>query len=199
MKILSCAAAILALSMVSACVAPVGPVEVTRFHVLDTASLGQGSISVEAAEGQQAQDLEFRTYAAAVSRELTRLGYSVFTPGGEPSRTAATLSVERLVVRPARDGGPVSIGVGGTTGSYGSGVGVGIGLDLSGPPPESIETRISVRIRDRQSKETLWEGRASFLARASSPLAQSQLGAAKMAEALFQDFPGQSGETILIE
>jgi hypothetical protein len=56
-----------------------------------------------------------------------------------------------------------------------------------------------VMIRDRDSGETLWEGRASFAVKASSPLAETQLGAAKIAEALFQDFPGNSGETILVE
>ncbi|MEZ5743919.1 MAG: hypothetical protein R3D89_09390 [Sphingomonadaceae bacterium] len=58
---------------------------------------------------------------------------------------------------------------------------------------------MAVQIRDRTSNETLWEGRASFAVKAISPLAQTSLGAAKMAEALFRDFPGQSGETILVE
>jgi hypothetical protein len=54
-------------------------------------------------------------------------------------------------------------------------------------------------IRDRESGRTLWEGRSSFTVRATSPLAGTQLGAAKMAEALFRDFPGISGETILVK
>jgi len=45
----------------------------------------------------------------------------------------------------------------------------------------------------------LWEGRASFAVRADSPLATTQLGAAQMAAALFKDFPGNSGETVLIK
>ena len=52
---------------------------------------------------------------------------------------------------------------------------------------------------DRASGETIWEGRASFTVRADAPLAQSQLGAAKMAEALFSDFPGTNGETVEVK
>lgn len=196
MKALLLPFAFIGLASLSACVAPVGPVEVTRFHLENTASLGQGSITVEPAPGQQGESLEFQSYAAAISRELSRIGY---TSNNSGSDQIAILSVERSRFQPARNGSPVSVGLGGSTGNYGSGVGLGIGLDLSGPPPEMIETRISVMIRDKASDQTLWEGRASFTAKASSPLSQTQLGAAKMAEALFRDFPGQSGETILVK
>ena len=54
-------------------------------------------------------------------------------------------------------------------------------------------------IRDRASGQSLWEGRARFSVRSSSPLAQTQLGAPKLSEALFRDFPGRSGETILVK
>ena len=91
------------------------------------------------------------------------------------------------------------MGVGGSTGSYGSGLGVGIGLNLSGPPPEQVETELAVAIRDRKTDKVLWEGRASFTVKASSPLASTQLGAPKMAAALFAGFPGNSGETITVK
>ena len=54
-------------------------------------------------------------------------------------------------------------------------------------------------IKDRASGNSLWEGRATFAVKSSSPLANSPLGAAKMAEALFKGFPGRSGETIQVE
>jgi len=57
---------------------------------------------------------------------------------------------------------------------------------------------MSVMIRDRVSGQSLWEGRAQFGVRADAPLAQTSLGAAKMAQALFRDFPGRSGETITV-
>ena len=189
----------LAVLAVTGCVAPVGPVEVTRFHLPDTARLGQGTVAVEPAQGMDAQSLEFRSYAAAVSRELQRVGYSELVAGGRSSESVVLVSVERESFRRDRNGSPVSVGVGGATGSYGSGVGVGVGLTLSGPPPETVETRLAVTIRNRANGQSLWEGRASFSVRASSPLAQTQLGAAKLAEALFRDFPGASGETVLVQ
>lgn len=180
------------LAATAGCVAPTGPVEVTRFHVPDLARLGSGPIAVEPAPGMDPASLEFRTFAVAVARQLALAGYVEQPAGGQ----VALVSVERISFRPARPGGPVSVGVGGTTGTYRSGVGLGIGVDLSGPPPEIVETRLAVAIRERAGGQVLWEGRAAFAVRASSPLAQTQLGAAKMAEALFKDFPGVSGETI---
>ena len=198
LRLLAGAAALAAAAALSGCVAPVGPVEVTRFHAPGAVPLGQGAISIEPAPGQQG-GMEFRTYAGAVMRELQRVGYVDAASAAGPGRQVATLSIERRSYRPGRYGSPVSVGVGGTTGSYGSGVGVGVGLDLSGPPPERVETRMHVMIRERASANAIWEGRASFTVRAKSPLAQTPLGAAKMAEALFKDFPGRSGETILVK
>ncbi|SFF94918.1 protein of unknown function [Novosphingobium sp. CF614] len=190
--------ALAASAALAGCVAPVGPVEVTRFHAAETASLGHGTIRVEPAPGQ-ADDMEFRSYAAAVGRELARLGYAQPLPGESGSQQVAVLSLERQRFQPQRRSGPVSVGLGGATGSYGSGVGLGIGIDLSGPPPEQVATRLAVTIRDRASGRPLWEGRAMFAVRADSPMAQTALGAAKMAEALFKGFPGESGETILVK
>jgi hypothetical protein len=197
MKPLALAAAALAITTTAGCVAPVGPVEVTRFHLPDTSRLGSGAITVEPAPGTDGASLEYRTYAAAVARQLTLLGYSEQVAGSAPQM--AVVHVERQSFQPGREGSPVSVGVGGATGSYGSGLGVGIGLNLSGPPPEQVDTSLSVMIKDRASGQSLWEGRARFTVKASSPLANSQLGAAKMAEALFQGFPGRSGETIEVK
>jgi len=197
MRIVPLAAAALALSATSACVAPVGPVEVTRFHLPGTAVLGRGAISVEPAPGEDGAGLEFRSYAAAVARQLTLVGYSEQAAAGTPQ--VALVRIRRGTVQSGRQGGPVSVGIGGTTGSYGSGVGLGIGFDLSGPPPERIDTELSVTIRDRAGGQALWEGRARFTVSGKSPLAGTQLGAAKLAEALFKGFPGTSGETIQVK
>lgn len=198
MKPLPLAALALAVASLAGCVAPVGPVEVSRFHVPELAALGRGAIAVEPASGQDGTSLEYRTYAAAVARELTLLGYSEQAPGTPGSQVAA-LRFERFAFRPDRRGGPVSVGVGGSTGSYGSGVGLGIGIDLSGPPPEQVDTLLGVTIRDRASSRVLWEGKATFRVQATSPLASTPLGAAKLAGALFKGFPGASGETIKVK
>lgn len=187
-------AALLSLAALSGCVAPVGPVEVTRFHLPDTSRLGRGAIAVEPAPGMAGDSLEFRSYAAAVGRQLALLGYSEQAAGSGDQ--VALVRLERRRFRPERNGGPVSVGLGGSTGSYGSGVGMGVGINLSGPPSEVVETELAVTIKDRATGQALWEGRSSFTVTAKSPLADTQLGAAKMAEALFRGFPGNSGETI---
>lgn len=198
---LAAAAMLAGIVALSGCVAPIGPVEVTRFHVPDITRLGRGTIRVEPAPGQ-ADTLEFRTYAGAVAQELTRYGYSETLPGAPSSQQVALLTVERQTYKPQRNGSPVSVGVGGATGGYGSGVGAGLSIDLSGPPKDQVATRIFVAIRERTAPTTataLWEGRAAFVVRADSPLAQAPLGSAKVAEALFKGFPGQSGETIQVK
>ncbi len=192
------ALAALSLAALGGCVAPIGPVEVTRFHVPELATLGRGRIAVEPAIGQDGVSLEFRTYASAVARQLVLLGYSE-QPLGAPVSQIALVRIERQTYSPGRTRGPVTVGVGGSAGSYGSGVGVGIGVDLSGPPPEQVETLLGVTIKDRASGKALWEGKATFTVRATSPLATTQLGAAKLSEALFKGFPGSSGETIQVK
>jgi hypothetical protein len=190
-------AALAPLAALSGCVAPVGPVEVTRFHLPDTSRLGHGAIAVEPAPGMVGDSLEFRSYAAAVARRLAQSGYSE-QPAGRGDQVAL-VRLQRQVYKPDRRRGPVSVGVGGSTGSYGSGVGLGIGFDRSGPPPDMVETELAVTIKDRATGLSLWEGRASFVVTAKSPLADTQLGAAKISEALFKDFPGRSGETIQVK
>ncbi len=184
----------LAALALAGCVAPTGPVEVTRFHAADTAPLARGTISVEPGPGQVAGSLEWQAYQGAVARELVRLGYAEAPPG--QGAQVALVSLVRDRFRPERNRSPVSVGVGGSTGSYGSGVGLGVGIDLSGRPAEQVATRLSVTIRQRAATTALWEGRADYTVKASSPLAQTSLGAPKLAAALFEGFPGNSGETI---
>lgn len=195
MKPLAFAAASLTLLALSGCVAPDRPVQVTRFHLPDTSRLGRGTIYVAAAPGSDPQSFEFRPYAAAVANELTRLGYSNQAPGTATDQVAL-VRLQRAAFRPDRRRGPVSVGVGGSTGGWGSGVGVGLGIDLSGPPPAQVDTELFVTIRNRASDMVLWEGRAEATVRSNSPLARTQTSAARMARALFRDFPGRSGETI---
>ncbi len=197
MKIVQIAVSVLAAMTLAACTTPIGPVEVTRFHKeAALPQLGQGTITIEAAPGMDSDSLELASYKSAVSRELTKIGYQAVATGS--GNQVALVRVERFAFQPQREGSPVSVGVGGSTGSWGSGMGLGIGLNLSGKPAEQVTTRLGVMIKDRASGETIWEGRAEFTVRADAPLATSQLGAAKMAEAMFRDFPGGNGETIQV-
>ena len=189
-------AAVLAGTVLPGCVAPVGPVQVTRFHAPDVSPLGKGAIAVEAAPGSDPASLEWQTYSAAVTRQLILLGYTEAKPGS--GGQVALVKLSRRTLAPPGSS-PVSVGVGGSTGSYGSGVGLGVGINLSPKPAAEIATDLSVSIRDRASGATLWEGRATFVVSGKSPLATTALGAPKMSEALFAGFPGQSGETIEVK
>jgi len=186
-----------ALLALSGCVAPIGPVEVTRFHAADVSMLGKGTISVEPAPGADAGNLEWQSYRAAVMRQLVLLGYTEATPG--TGAQVATMTLSRQTLQPEGGRSPVSVGLGGSTGTYGSGLGVGIGINLSPKPSAQVVTDLAVTIKDRASGAALWEGRASFTVSSKSPLANTALGAPKMSEALFKGFPGQSGETIEVK
>lgn len=192
-------AASLAALGVSGCVAPAGPVEVTRYSAPEIAQLQRGSITVEPAPGGDAQGLEFNTYAAAVSRELARVGFAQQAAG--VSELVASVKVTHDVFRSDAGRSPVSVGVGGSTGSYGSGVGVGVGINLNSliGSGEKVETVLSVMIRQRSTGKSLWEGKARHVVSAGSPLATTALAAPKLAEVLFRDFPGRSGETITVK
>lgn len=172
----------------------VSPVSVTRFVGAQPARLGQGTIVVRAAPGEPGDSLEFSAYTRAVAAELARLGYQVVSGGSAVQ--VAEVRASRVIDEPVNRRGPVNVGVGGSTGSYGSGIGVGVGLDLSGPPPQVASTEMGVIIRDNGTGQSLWEGRAQFSASANSDYADRAAAAAKMADALFSGFPGQSGETI---
>lgn len=185
-----------ALALAGCASTPTGPVQVTRF--VDAAAqdrLGQGTFFVEAAPGEEGDSAALLPYRAAVASQLTALGYS------EAPRTGAgqvvQVRVAQSVIAPPAARGPVSVGVGGSTGSYGSGVGLGIGLNLGGGRPrEQLSTRLEVRINDALTGQSLWEGRALFDVASSAPLADSARNASVMAEALFRGFPGNNGETV---
>lgn len=189
-------AALVVPMMLAGCQTAVAPVEATRFHMGD--QTGRGSIAVEPMTLSDDTSIEYRTYAAAVARELQRIGFAE-----QPSVNSQYVASVNYI-RGARDtmgGGrsPVSVGVGGATGSYGSGVGLGIGINLSGPPKPIVVTQLNVQIRRRSDRSVIWEGRAVTEAKEGSPAAQPGIAASKLAQALFKDFPGVSGQTIKVK
>lgn len=197
MKRLNLALVLAAVTPLTGCVAPVGPVEVTRFHVADVSPLGRGAIAVEPAPGVDGTAIEWRSYQVAVMRQLVLAGYTEAASGAGDQ--VAQVRLERVTFKPARPRKAINVGLGGATGSAGSAVGLGVGIDLTPRPAQQVETRLAVTIRQRSSGAVLWEGRASFTVGAGSPLADTALGAPKMAAALFKGFPGPSGETILVQ
>ena len=66
-------------------------------------------------------------------------------------------------------------------------------------PREVILTQVSVQIKRRSEGTVIWEGRAQTAADEDAPDAIAQNNAAKMADALFVGFPGESGRTITVK
>jgi len=186
-------------SVVSGCVAMTPPVDVTRFHNAQIAPIVPGSVTIKANITDDGRSIEYASYNAALLRELQRIGFTEARVDAGDSDYVARYTLERAVLSAGGDRSPVSVGVGGSTGSYGSGVGLGIGIDLSGPPKDKIVTDLSVRIANRLDGNVVWEGRASIEAKEGSPASQPGLAASKLAEALFRDFPGESGTTIRVK
>lgn len=188
--------ALAAVALAAGCTTPayVSPVEVTRFSEATPGQLGRGAIAVRAAPGEVPGSWEMAAFQQAVSAELQELGYTVT----DSATQVAEIRVERATARQAAGRrSPVSVGVGGSTGSYGSGVGAGIGINLGGSrPSEQIDTQLHVMIRPAPGGNALWEGRARFSATANSQFADQRAAAGKLADALFSGFPGRSGETI---
>jgi hypothetical protein len=183
--------------LLSGCVVPTGPVEVTRFNrVAEGQGYGTGSYRVVAANA--ADSLSASPYIAAVEREMQRVGYIENAGGGD---VIAEVSYLVSTAEAARGRSPVSVGVGGSTGGYRSGVGLGVGLDITNlinKPKARISTELSVRILRRSDNLVIWEGKAMQESSAGTPAAQPGIAASKLAEALFKDFPGKSGETITV-
>ena len=189
------ASTLLIASMLSlgACTVPTGPVDVTVFNrVAEGQVYRSGSFSVIAVP--EVQGLALSPYLAAVSREMGRIGYS--EKSGSSDVVTEVRVMASQIVGDRRS--PVSVGVGGSTGSYGSGVGLGVGINLGGGSQARIETALSVRILRRLDNLVIWEGRAVQTAGKKSPAAQPGIAASKLAGALFKDFPGQSGTTITV-
>ncbi len=187
---------LIALTLLTACVVPTGPVEVTRFNrAADGVAYGTGSFNVRlAGESASDQPLAGAPYLAAVAREMQRVGY---LDQGSGSDVIAEVRFSTTTIRPDRRS-PVSVGVGGSTGSYGSGLGIGLGINLGGGGASQVQTTLSVRILRRGDQMVIWEGTAVQSAKAGSPAAQPGISASKLAQALFKDFPGVSGETIRV-
>ncbi len=190
----------LAVALLSGCTAMTPPVDVTRFHNAQVAPVVPGSVIIRpnVTDEGHSSSIEYATYSAALLRELQRVGFSEARDDKQNSDYIVRYTLERAVLSASGSRSPVSVGVGGSTGSRGSGVGLGIGIDLSGPPKDKIVTELSVRLTERESGEIVWEGRASVEAKDGSPASQPGLAAAKLAEALFKDFPGESGTTIRV-
>ncbi|HZG46131.1 MAG TPA: DUF4136 domain-containing protein [Allosphingosinicella sp.] len=150
-----------------------GGTDVTRVHLGQPVARGQ--IAIEAYDAADANLPEFRSYAGSVQRQLARLGWTVVSTLGQ-SEQIALVDVEQGS-RAALEARGMRIGAGAAGGSAGA----------SG----AMATMLEVRIKRRSDGSVVWEGRAI-----SDDGGDRIASVEKLADALFRDFPGDSGRTI---
>lgn len=178
----------LALILVSSAAIARPPVEVTRFAVRPTIAPGSAVPTVVAPES-----LEQHSNQDAVGRALSRIGFGPADPAN--AQYTYTADVTRETRAPTRRRSPITIGIGGGTGGYGGGVGLGGSFGLGGRRTSpAVITRLSVQLRDRITQAVVWEGRATTTDERDQPVATVD----RLADALFKDFPGDSGRTIKV-
>ena len=177
-----------------------GPVEVTRYHLGQP--MERTSVTVEPMTGAGPVSPEYQLYADAVAAELERQGY-VRSLGGSPSGYIAAVSFTRAPRGSFRERPPVSIGLGGGgfDGGRRGGVGVGGGLNfgIGGKTRDVVGAELWVQLRRRSDNTTVWEGRAVTESVSGTTGSDPRDTAARLAKALFRDFPGESGVTITVK
>lgn len=191
------AGALMMAAALAGCATTTGPgprygTEATRFHLGDP--IARGPIAVEPVTAADANDPEFRAYADIVARHLTQLGWTVVNTIGN-SETVAIVNVQQRSLADVRRP-PVTIGVGGGSFGWHGGVGGGVSFPVGGGTRPLVGTLLEVRIKRRSDGTVFWEGRASTTAPPGAPGAQPIPAVEKLANLLFQDFPGESGRTI---
>ena len=176
-----------------------GMVEVARFRAdgIDPAALVKGGIVVIQMPGQDAAaDPRLNaTFQAAVETQLIGAGYQALPGDAAPSDQIAEVRIVRSEAQPAegkRDpvSGQMTMGVS----NRGSMLGMAVQIDGTKPKKALVETRLETRIRDRSSGEVLWEGRAAIYTRDGDERWNDDAIAARLAGALFDGFPGRTGE-----
>jgi len=200
-KFTSRCAALLALAALGGCAADYG---VQRYATATAFHLGQpiarGDIAIEPAAAADANSLEFSAIAAPVERELARLGWNV-VHGNARSEQVAVVRVEQEAHLAQGSGFSIGFGVGGADyGHHGGGVGGGVGAEvpITGHANQVVGTQLAVRIQRRSDATVAWEGHAEMEALGGTPGASRAGAANRLAAALFQDFPGESGRTIRV-
>lgn len=176
------------------------PVDVTRYNIGTLTE--RTTVSVEPMTGAAQISPEFQMYADAVGTELERLGF-VKSRSEMASGYIAAVSFTRVSRGAYREQPPVSIGLGGggVSGGRRSGVGLcgGVSFGIGGKTREVYGSELSVQLRRRSDNTTVWEGRAVTESVSGKPGSDPRDQAARLAYALFRDFPGESGVTTTVK
>jgi hypothetical protein len=160
-----------------------GGVDVARFHLGEPVARAQ--IAIEPFDKADGNRPEFPAYAAAVGRELSRLGWTVV-----PTTTGS----EQIALIDLEQGSREAI-------AALSAARIGRGISSAAPAGTSADvtaTLLEVAIRRRSDGTVFWEGRAVDEAPTGSGGAARTAAVERLAGALFRDFPGESGRTIRV-
>ena len=152
-----------------------GGTEVTRVHLGQP--VARGRIAVEAFDAADSNVAEFGSYAAAVGTQLSRLGWTVVTASGQGEQVAL-VDVEQ--------------GSRGALQGRSMRTGAAVAPAATGRSSDAQAVMLEVSIKRRSDGSVIWEGRALSGVEASGRSAAVQ----RLSEALFRDFPGESGRTI---
>lgn len=189
--------------VLAGCAAQMPESRVTRFHLGQPIAPGQ--IAVEPRDPTLAQDLEFQAYARIVQAEFGRLGFGAATNLAKSELVAVTEIRRSWRPTGQTSGSSMSIGLGTSSGGgWHGGTGVGLGGSISFPIGQQKEqmdvlTELSVQLKRRSDATVIWEGRAESVARDGTPYANPEASVSRLAQALFQGFPGRSGEIITVK
>ena len=158
----------------------------------NAAQLGHGPITVASAPGNLIMGTEDAAYQAAVFDQLLKAAY---LSGGPQSINGqlAELKISHTLVEPEEPPhDPVSGQAGVGISNRGSTIGIAVGVDLSKPLKALVATRLDAQIRDRVTNEVLWEGYAKVVSRQGNREWSNAATAARLAAALFKNFPRPS-------
>lgn len=182
-----------ALVGLAACASPTISTEVTRFHEMPP--IDAQTVALVAKDPAKSGTIEFAANADPVGRELERLGFQA-AGETEPDFIAQIDYYQRPIGTEDSGGSRVGIGVGGGSGGRSSfGVGVGTSFNLGGKPKQIMARTFLIEIDDRETGARVFEGRAE----SAGPAENFGTALPHMIGALFDGFPGNSGETVLVK
>ncbi|HZF95332.1 MAG TPA: DUF4136 domain-containing protein [Allosphingosinicella sp.] len=151
-----------------------GGVDVTRTHL--GAQLARAQIAVEPVNAADANNPDWTAFSQSVERQLARHGYTI-AANRPASEQIARVTVTQGSRAALTTGWPAGLGAG----SSARGV---------------VATLLDVRIQRRSDGSVFWQGRAVAEMPAGTPRAQV---VERLADALFRDFPGDSGRIIRVQ
>lgn len=162
--------------------------EVTRFHEIERAG---GETATIVAADPQLEGLEFAAYAELVGRQLERHGYTA--AGSAPPDLRVIMGYGLAEIGSERSGPVVGLGVG----HFGRHVGVSYSglFNVGRERRHYYSYRLDLVIEETASGRRIFEGSAIT----SGLGANMQAVMPYLAAALFQGFPGNSGETVRVK